>query len=94
MDVVDNAERNRLEAVVDGHLARLDYVVKDGRLLVEHTVVPDELEGQGLGGTLVAAAVDKARAAGLAIVPHCSFTRSWLERHPDGHDGVEVDWAG
>jgi probable F420-dependent oxidoreductase len=45
--------------------------------------VPDELEGQGIGGRLVRAAVDAAAREDLTIVPRCPFARDWLKRHPD-----------
>jgi uncharacterized protein len=41
----------------------------------------------------VQAALAKAAAEGLTIVPFCPFARSWLERHPDATNGVEIDWA-
>lgn len=88
--VVDHATANRLEIREAGQIAELTYTVADGRLVLNHTGVPDELEGRGIGGELVRGAVDKARAEGLAIVPNCSFARGWLERHADAHDGVEV----
>jgi predicted GNAT family acetyltransferase len=52
----------------------------------DHTVVEDEFEGQGIGGTLADAVVAHAREKGLTIVPQCSFIRAHLARHPETHD--------
>ena len=92
-DVTENAEKHRFELVEDGHLAELVYEDEgDGRLVLVHTGVPDELGGRGLGGTLVKASLERASRDGLTIVPLCPFARSWLEKHRDQLDGVTVDW--
>lgn len=66
-----------------GHEAELLYRLRNGRLVLVHTEVPMELEGHGIGGKLVRAAVDYAAGHGLVVVPSCPFARSWLDRHPD-----------
>lgn len=88
--VVDNPGASRFELTVDGHTAELTYRRTPGRLVLEHTGVPDELEGRGIGGTLVGAAVDVAAARGEAVMPQCDFARSWLERHPEAAGRMTV----
>jgi uncharacterized protein len=73
----------RLELTADGYQAELIYRRNGNRLVLLHTAVPAELEGRGIGGQLVRAAVEKAATAGLTIVPLCPFARDWLERHPE-----------
>ena len=92
VDVVDDESASRFETVVDGHEAELVYRREDGRLVLLHTGVPDELGGRGIGGALVMAAVDAAAARGLTVVPQCPFTRRWLERHPDDAARVTIAW--
>jgi GNAT superfamily N-acetyltransferase len=55
-------------------------------------VVPDEISGRGIGGALVAAAVDHANAEGLTIVPWCPFARHWLRAHPEEAAAMTIDW--
>ncbi len=74
-----------------GHEAELRYRLHHGRLVLVHTEVPVELEGQGIGGKLVSAAVDYAAQAGLVVVPSCPFARSWLDRHPGVAARVQLD---
>jgi hypothetical protein len=57
-----------------------------------HTEVPDGLSGQGIGGRLVAAAVERALGESLTLVPVCPYARRWLEDHPDDVAGVSIDW--
>lgn len=85
---------NRYVAVVDGHEAELVFRRDGDRLLIQHTEVPDALEGRGLGGALVRAAVAGAIEQHLTIVPRCPFARRWLERHPEEAGAVSVDWDG
>jgi len=81
--VVDNEAESRFEVSIDGHVAELVYRRHGDRLVLAHTGVPDELEGRGVGGMLVNAAIERAVEQGLTVVPQCPFARRWLERHPD-----------
>lgn len=74
-----------------GHEAELLYRLRNGRLVLVHTEVPMELEGHGIGGKLVSAAVDYAAEHGLVLVPSCPFAVSWLDRHPDVAARVPVE---
>jgi predicted GNAT family acetyltransferase len=93
MTVVDDPTANRFELRDGEHLAELGYRAEDDRLVLLHTEVPDELGGQGIGGQLVRAAVERAERTGEQIAPWCPFTRSWLEKHPDEAARVTIDWS-
>ena len=88
--IVDDG--SRFVATVDGREAELVYRREGDRLVLVHTEVPDELEGHGLGGALVRAALGDAAATGATIVPQCAFARGWLERHRAEIGDVAVDW--
>jgi hypothetical protein len=91
--ITDNADASRFELTADGELAELVYRRRANRLVLVHTEVPEALGGRGIGGQLVRAAVDRAAAEGLTLVPLCSFARGWLEQHPDAAAAVTVDWG-
>jgi predicted GNAT family acetyltransferase len=91
--VRDDREASRFVLEEDGETAELRYGTEPGRIVLEHTEVPDALGGRGIGGRLVRAAVARARDEGLTIVPHCPFTQSWLRDHPGEVDGIEIDWS-
>jgi uncharacterized protein len=91
--ITDNQARSRLELDTDGHVAELMYHRNGRRLAIIHTDVPVELEGRGIGGRLVMAAIDRAAREGLTIVPLCPFARSWLERHAEEAAKVAIDWG-
>jgi uncharacterized protein len=91
-EVTDNQDDFRLEIHGDGELAQLAYRKRAGRLVLVHTEVPAALGGGGIGGQLVRAAIGKAAAEGLTLVPLCPFARAWLVRHPDEASKVTIDW--
>jgi uncharacterized protein len=91
--VIDNQGASRFEVHADGRLAELLYRTNGNRLVLVHTEVPEALGGHGIAGKLVIAAVDKAAASGMTVVPLCPFARSWLEKHPDAAAKVTIDWA-
>jgi hypothetical protein len=90
--VTDNPSESRFEITIDGHLAELVYHRSGRRLVLIHTEVPHALEGHGVGGQLVQAAVDRAAAENLTVVPRCPYARAWLERHPEAAARVTIDW--
>jgi hypothetical protein len=86
IEVRHDAGRQRFEVVVDGVRAELDYEQRGGTLCLIHTGVPPEIGGRGVGGELVRAALDYARAKGLKVVPSCAYAASYIERHPQYRD--------
>jgi uncharacterized protein len=85
VQVSNNPDRSRYEALVDGEVAGYsEYELADDRITFTHTVVADEYEGQGVGSTLARAALDDVRAQGSRqVVPRCRFIKAWIEKHPD-----------
>ena len=88
--VRDDAE-SRYQIDVDGTLAVLAFQWEGDVLDLRHTEVPDALEGQGLGGHLVKAALADAARDDLTVVPSCTFVRGWLERHPEVAATVKIE---
>jgi hypothetical protein len=89
--VFDVPEWGRFEIHVDGKLAGFAaYRIAPGTITFTHTEIDDAYGGRGLGGTLARAALDAARARGLAVVPQCPFIRRWIERHEDYQDLVRA----
>ena len=76
-------ERQCFEATLDGARGRVEYRLARGVMTIVHTEVDPALEGRGVAGALVRAALEHARAQGLKVDPECSYTRSYMERHPE-----------
>lgn len=86
--VHDNPEASRFEARVGDAVAVAEYRLVNGVMIFTHTEVPPELEGQGVGSTLVRGALEHARAQGHRVAPLCPFVASWIRRHPEFEDLV------
>lgn len=84
--VRDNPAEGRFEAVVDGQLAVATYDIEGDRITFTHTIVPEALEGRGVGSALVKTALASARERGLKVVPLCSFVAAYIKRHPELKD--------
>lgn len=87
--VRDRPTEGVYELLLDGTRAGvIHYLPTRGAVVLVHTEVAPELEGKGLGGRLVAGALEDIRARGLRLVPVCPFVTSYLRRHPEYGDLV------
>ncbi|PPK84767.1 hypothetical protein CLV84_3931 [Neolewinella xylanilytica] len=85
--VVNNPDKNRFEISQGSQLSKLEYRMKDDEFIdLVHTEVPDELSGQGIGGSLVSTALQYARDNNLKAIPSCPFVASYVSRHPEWED--------
>ena len=76
-------DRGRFSVSAEGELAVCEYAIEGGVMTIHHTRVPAPLEGRGIAGTMVRAALDFARAQNLRVRPTCSYADAWMRRHPD-----------
>jgi len=85
--VVDNPEAKRYEAYVGDELAGFaDYIRTQNLIAFVHTEVKEAFEGRGIGGAIVRASLDEARAAGIPVLTVCPFYTAWVARHPEYKD--------
>lgn len=67
--------------------AQITYVtVNDNQIDIDHTGVPDELGGQGIGSQLVGAVVKYARDNDLKVSASCPFAKKVIEKHDEYQD--------
>jgi uncharacterized protein len=94
LEVRHNPQASRFEALAEGELCRADYRMSGNVMHIVHSEVPRALEGRGLAGQVVRAALEYARANGLKVVPVCGYVRAYMRRHKETHDllaeGYEV----
>jgi predicted GNAT family acetyltransferase len=81
--VRDNEELHRFEAEVDGHLAHLRYMRKDGLLHLVHTEVPEAMRSRGVGAALARFALETARHEGIKVKVVCPYVKRFLANHPE-----------
>ncbi len=85
LDIRHNSAASRFEVTVNGHLCVASYHLVDGVMRMHHTEVPAALEGRGIAGQLVRAALAYAAANALEVEPRCSYVRAYMKRHPETH---------
>ena len=92
VEVTDNERAGRYEVTVDGELAGFaDRIVRDGTMVLPHTVVQPRFRGQGLAAHLVRRALDDARERQLGVVPQCWYVAQYIGDHPAEVDLVPED---
>ncbi len=74
------------EIVMPEGTAECRYRRQGDVLVLVHTEVPRALEGRGIAGRVVQAALDWARAEGLRVRPACSYVAAYMRRHPETQD--------
>jgi uncharacterized protein len=87
-ELIDNAARNRYEMSSGNATAFIEYEIRSDAIVLEHTEVPAEMSGQGIGSALVRSVLEDVRRRGLKVVPNCTFVQKYLQRHPEYQDNV------
>lgn len=84
MHINHNFVAQRFETTLGGITAYLAYeIIDDNTLNYNHTIVPAELAGRGVGSALAKFALDYAQQTEHKIVPSCSFVANYLSKHPE-----------
>lgn len=83
----DGETGGRYVVLVDGHEAEMTYSRAGAtQIIIDHTGVPRELGGRGVGQALVLRAVEDARKEGVKIIPLCPFAKAQFDKHPEWAD--------
>lgn len=86
----DGPTGGRYVTIVNGHEAEMTYSrAGETRIIIDHTGVPKDLAGMGVGKALVFAAVEDARKEGFKIIPLCPFAKAQLEKNTDWQDVLQ-----
>ena len=93
--VEDNPGKSRFELRVDGELVGwAEYRPAGDSVIVAHTEIDEQREGEGLGSVLVRGVLDRIRASGKTVIPTCPFTAAYIQRHPEYADVVDASLRG
>ena len=80
----DAPDRSRYE-LYDGEelLGWMDYRPAGASVILAHTEVAANHEGEGLGGIVVRESLDAVAADGKTVIPTCPFAAAYIKRHPE-----------
>ena len=82
-DIRDNPNMSRFEMPWATSLAVAYYKGEDGRVVLLHTEVPQELSGLGYGSRLAHGVFEALRRDGKRVIAKCPFMSSYAVRHPE-----------
>lgn len=81
--IIQNIEENRFEAVFENQIIGVvDFLLEKGSINVTHTGVLPEYEGNGIAASLNKDLLEYALNKNLKVIPSCSYTNIYIERHP------------
>ncbi len=80
LNIEHNKERMQFTLNVNGELAKVDYSIKDGKMYLNHSEVPYNLRGQGIGKVLVEKTFEQLNREGYKAVAVCSYIRIVAQR--------------
>jgi predicted GNAT family acetyltransferase len=91
--IEDNPDLSRFELRVDGELVGwAEYRPAGDSVIVAHSEIDERRKGEGLGSALVRGTLDRIRASGKTVIPTCTFTAAYIQRHPEYIDLVAPSW--
>ena len=81
--VVHDPAGRVFHADLDGQTAVLNYELSPGVMDITHTGVPEVFRRRGIAAKLTRAALEWARAQGLAVIPSCPYVADYIRRNPE-----------
>ncbi|MDR2867332.1 MAG: N-acetyltransferase [Acholeplasmatales bacterium] len=67
----------------DQEVGHIEFSQKSGIMSILHTIIKSEYEGLGYASQLTSEIFRYAQENHFKIIPLCSYTQSWLKRHPE-----------
>lgn len=86
LHIVENEEKKRFETRVADKIAKTDFIKTKTTIYLTHTEVPPELEGFGVGTSLVEQVLERIRNQKLKLAPLCPFVAKYIIEHPEWQD--------
>ena len=81
-NIRNNPAMSRFEMSLGyGALAVAYYKIEDGRVVLLHTEVPQELSGLGYGSRLAHGVFEALRRDGKRVIAKCPFMSAYAVRH-------------
>lgn len=87
-NVVHDIENHRYEIYLDEErVGLMDYSLRLDEIHLVHTEVDPKHQGKNLAAILLRESLADIRKTGThKVVPVCSYTVRYMEKHPDTHD--------
>ncbi|WP_347374733.1 GNAT family N-acetyltransferase [Aequorivita sp. Q41] len=80
MEITHDKENNSFKLNINGEIAKVTYTLRDGKMYLNHSEVPSNLRGKGLGKILVEKTFEKLTEEGYKAVAVCSYVKAVASR--------------
>ncbi len=91
--ITHNSKTQRFETTLEvngkNYTGYISYKLQGDNIVYDHTIVPKELGGRGIGSTLVKHALEFAQAKNKKVVPQCWFVEKYISRHEEYQNLLE-----
>lgn len=88
VEIIQNVDEKRFEIHLGNQIAFVEYNQNEKTLILSHTEVPIEFEGQGVGARLAKHTLEYAKENNLKVIPVCPFIKAYILRHPEYRDNA------
>ncbi len=86
LDIDHEQAAHRFIAIVEGQPCVLEYRLSGSTMTITHTGVTASLGGRGIAAELTRYALDAARANGWKVIPACSYSAAFIDKHAEYRD--------
>jgi len=83
INLIDNKAAYNFELWIEGRKAFIQYKKTGDDIYILHTEVPKELEGKGVAAALVEKTLRYLDEHQYRLIPLCSYTQHFIQRHPE-----------
>ena len=91
-EIRHNLNENRFEALANQEIIGIVNYYEEGNvIIVTHTGVKTNYEGQGIAATLTKAILMYTIKNNFKINPLCSYTKNYIDRHPEYNNLLQND---
>ncbi|ANW95730.1 acetyltransferase [Wenyingzhuangia fucanilytica] len=80
MEIVHQKDKNRYILKVKDATAFVEYSIKNNKMYLTHSEVPENLRGQGIGKILVEKTFEKLTQEGYQAVAVCGYVKIVVQR--------------
>lgn len=80
LDIVHDKEHMRFTLDINGELAKVDYSINNDKMYLNHSEVPFNLRGQGIGKVLVEKTFEQLTKEGYKAVAVCTYIKAVAKR--------------
>jgi len=81
IEVTHSEDANRFEAVIDGQLSKLDYMINGDTIVMTHVGVNPAHRGNGVAAKITQTALEYAKEKSLRVIPMCSYVGAYIRRN-------------